>query len=434
MSAPSMLGLLRSQRFLPYFLTQFFGAFNDNVLRQALILFITTTAVSNFSPNLLNNIALALFILPFFLFSGFAGQFADKFDKAKLVWWVKIAEVVLMLLAAVGFYYQSLWGLMAVLFAMGFQSTCFGPIKYSIMPQHLKPKELVAGNALVQQGTYVAILLGSVAGVLLNAGFAKPWWGSAALVIVALSGLVSSYFVPAAPSKEPELKINWNPFSETLAVMRYAKRKKAVWVAVLSVSWFWFLGAAYTTQLKVYVDDYLHAGETVYALLLMVFSMGIGLGSWACKAVSKGDIKLFLVPLGAVAITVFGVDLYFAYQALLAQESHTVADFLAMAGVWRLLLDLLLIGVGGGFYVVPLFTYIQQATEESYRARVIAACNVLNALFMVLSAVFSIVLLSVLEFTLPTYFLALALLSLVVSMCLLTRAPEFSVSTLIGRK
>ena len=434
MPASSMLGLLKRQRFLPYFLTQFFGAFNDNVLRQALILFITTSAVSSFSPNLLNNIALALFILPFFLFSGLAGQFADKFDKAKLVFWVKLAELVLMLLAAIGFYYQSLWGLMAVLFAMGFQSTCFGPIKYSIMPQHLSRQELVAGNALVQQGTYVAILLGSVMGVLLNASFAAPWWGSTALIIVALSGLASSYFVPAAPSQVPDLKINWNPISETIKVMKYAKRKKAVWIAVLSVSWFWFLGAAYTTQLKVYVDDYLHAGETVYALLLMVFSFGIGLGSWACKAISKGELKLFLVPLGALGITIFGVDLYFAYQSLLAERSDTVAGFLALNGVWRLLLDLLFIGVGGGFYVVPLFTYIQQATEEAYRARVIAACNVLNALFMVLSAVFSIVLLSALAFTLPMYFLTLAILSLVVSMYLLSRVPEFSVRPLIGRK
>jgi len=434
MPASSMLGLLKRQRFLPYFLTQFFGAFNDNVLRQALILFITTSAVSSFSPNLLNNIALALFILPFFLFSGLAGQFADKFDKAKLVFWVKLAELVLMLLAAIGFYYQSLWGLMAVLFAMGFQSTCFGPIKYSIMPQHLSRQELVAGNALVQQGTYVAILLGSVMGVLLNASFAAPWWGSTALIIVALSGLASSYFVPAAPSQVPDLKINWNPISETIKVMKYAKRKKAVWIAVLSVSWFWFLGAAYTTQLKVYVDDYLHAGETVYALLLMVFSFGIGLGSWACKAISKGELKLFLVPLGALGITIFGVDLYFAYQSLLAERSDTVAGFLALNGVWRLLLDLLFIGVGGGFYVVPLFTYIQQATEEAYRARVIAACNVLNALFMVLSAVFSIVLLSALAFTLPMYFLTLAILSLAVSVYLLSRVPEFSVRPLIGRK
>lgn len=434
MPASSMLGLLKRQRFLPYFLTQFFGAFNDNVLRQALILFITTSAVSSFSPNLLNNIALALFILPFFLFSGLAGQFADKFDKAKLVFWVKVAELLLMLLAAVGFYYQSLWGLMVVLFAMGFQSTCFGPIKYSIMPQHLRNQELVAGNALVQQGTYVAILLGSVMGVLLNASFAAPWWGSAALILVALSGLASSYFVPSAPSQVPDLKINWNPISETIAVMKYAKQKKPVWIAVLSVSWFWFLGAAYTTQLKVYVDDYLHAGETVYALLLMVFSLGIGLGSWACKAVSKGELKLFLVPLGALGITVFGMDLYFAYQSLLAEQSDTVAGFLALKGVWRLLMDLLFIGVGGGFYVVPLFTYIQQATDEAYRARVIAACNVLNALFMVLSAVFSIVLLSALGFTLPAYFLTLAILSLVVSMCLLLQAPEFKVRALIGRK
>lgn len=425
MASTSMLGLLQRRRFLPYFLTQFFGAFNDNILRQALILFITTSAVSQFSANFLNNIALAAFILPFFLFSGLAGQFADKFDKATLVFWVKVAELALMLCAAIGFYLQSLWGLMAVLFAMGFQSTCFGPIKYSIMPQHLSAQELVAGNALVQQGTYIAILFGSVMGVLLNASFAQPWWGATALIVIALSGLVSSYYIPQAPSAVPDLKINWNPWSETAAVMRHAKRNKAVWIAVLSVSWFWFLGAAYTTQLKVYVDDYLHAGETVYALLLLVFSFGIGVGSWGCKVVSRGQLKLWLVPLGALGITVFGVDLFFAYQAMLNSQSETVRGFLVLSGVWRLLLDLFLIGLCGGFYVVPLFTFIQQATEENYRARVIAATNVMNALFMVLSALFSIVLLSALSLSLPVFFLILALLSFAVTLLLLTRVPNF---------
>lgn len=425
MSSDSMLSLLKKQRFMPYFLTLFFGAFNDNLLRQALILFITASAVNQANANLQNNIALALFILPFFLFSGLAGQFADKFDKSKVVFWVKAAEVMLMVLATIGFYFESLWGLMAVLFLMGFQSTCFGPIKYSIMPQHLTEQELVAGNALVQQGTYVAILLGSVMGVLLNASFAAAWWGSAALLSIAALGLLSSWFIPKASSAAPDLVINWNPLTETKAVMRYAMQKKAVWIAVLSVSWFWFLGAAYTTQLKVYVDDYLHASETVYALLLMIFSLGIGVGSWGCKAISKGQLRLFLVPIGAVGISVFGIDLYLAYQGLLAETSDTVAEFLALEGVWRLLMDLFFIGLWGGFYVVPLFTYIQQATEESYRARVIAACNVLNALFMVLSAVFSIILLSVLKLTLPVYFLTLAVLSLLVSVTLLSRVDEF---------
>jgi len=424
-ASTSMLRLLSGRRFLPYFLTQFFGAFNDNILRQALILFITTSAVSQFSANLLNNIALALFILPFFMFSGLAGQFADKFDKGKMAFWVKVTELLLMIFAAIGFYLESLWGVMAVLFAMGFQSTFFGPIKYSIMPQHLAENELVAGNALVQQGTYVAILLGSVIGVLLNASFAQPWWGPLALILIALSGLLSSYHIPSAPSATPALKINWNPFTETVAVMRYARANKAVWIAVLSVSWFWFLGAAYTTQLKVYVDNYLQAGETVYALLLLVFSLGIGVGSWLCKVVSRGQLKLWLVPLGAVGITLFGVDLFFAYQAMLHEKSDTIVGFLALPGATRLLLDLFLIGVWGGFYVVPLFTYIQQATEESYRARVIAATNVMNALFMVLSAVFSILLLSVLGLTLPTYFLVLALLSFGVTTLLLTRVPDF---------
>src|SRR5699024_9033643 len=289
----------------------------------------------------------------------------------------------------------------------------------------LTAAELRAGTVCLQQGTYVAILLGSVIGVLLNASFAQPWWGATALVMVAFIGLVSSYYIPKAPSAVPKLKINWNPWSETVAVMRYAKRNKAVWIAVLSVSWFWFLGAAYTTQLKVYVDDYLHAGETVYALLLLVFSLGIGVGSWGCKVVSRGQLKLWLVPLGAVGITVFGVDLFFAYQGMLSEQTDTVGGFLAIAGVWRLLLDLFLIGMCGGFYVVPLFTFIQQATEESYRARVIAATNVMNALFMVLSALFSIALLSALNLTLPVFFLMLALLSLGVSLGLLTRVPQF---------
>ncbi|WP_111657803.1 MFS transporter [Isoalcanivorax indicus] len=428
-----LLSLLGQRRFAPYFATQFLGAFNDNVYRQALILLITSGVVATtVAPNTLNNIGLLLFILPFFLFSALAGQFADKYDKALLIRRIKLAEVAIMLMAAIGFYFNSLWFLLALLFCMGFQSTCFGPLKYSIMPQHLKNTELVAGNALVQQGTYVAILLGSISGIVLNMEGAGQWWAPAGVITIAVLGWLAARQIPAAPPADPGLKLNWNIFSETARIIGYAREVKSVWYSVLAISWFWFLGAAYTTQLKVYVDDYIQGTEMVYALLLATFSIAIGVGSVLCEKLSGKKVELGLVPIGSLGLSLFSIDLFFSYQGMAANDGPvTVAAFLSDPAGLRIIADLFGIGVFGGFYIVPLFSFIQQRTRSSHLARVIAACNILNALLMVLSAIAGIVVVGVLGISIPGFFLILALANLVVAAVVYSIVPEFMMRFII---
>ena len=426
-----LLALLATRRFVPYFSTQFLGAFNDNVFRQALILLITSGVVTAVAPNTLNNIALALFILPFFLFSALAGQFADKYDKGLLIRRIKLAEVAIMLVAAVGFYFDAVWFLLGILFCMGFQSTCFGPLKYSIMPQHLRPKELVAGNALVQQGTYIAILLGSISGVVLNMQGSAAWWAPVAVVTLALLGYLAARMIPAAPAADPDIKINWNLFSETKKIVGYAREVKSVWYSVLGISWFWFLGAAYTTQLKVYVDDYIQGTEMVYALLLGTFSVAIGVGSVLCEKLSGKKVELGLVPIGSLGLSLFSIDLFFSYQGLTANGTMTVGQLLADSAGRRIVMDLFAIGVFGGFYIVPLFSFIQQRTRATHLARVIAACNILNALLMVLSAVAGIVVVGVLGVSIPGFFLILAFANLLVAAFIYSKVPDFMIRFLI---
>ncbi|MCK0536925.1 MFS transporter [Alcanivorax quisquiliarum] len=430
----SLARLLGAKRFAPYFLTQFFGAFNDNVYRQALILLITSGVVTSVAPNTLNNIALALFILPFFLFSALAGQFADKYDKAMLIRRVKLVEVLVMLVAAVGFYFDAVWFLLGVLFCMGFQSTCFGPLKYSIMPQHLKSTELVAGNALVQQGTYIAILLGSISGVALNMSGSASWWGPTAVIVIAIAGYLASLAVPPAPAADPSVKISWNIFSETKRVIGHAREVKSVWYSVLGISWFWFMGAAYTTQLKVYVDDYIFGTEMVYALLLATFSIAIGVGSVLCEKLSGKRVELGLVPIGSLGLSLFSIDLFFSYQGLAAPAdgtSMTVREFIADGAGRRILVDLLGIGIFGGFYIVPLFSFVQWRTRASHLARVIGACNVLNALFMVASAIAGIVVVGVMGISIPGFFLLLAFANLIAAAIIYTAVPEFMIRFII---
>ena len=278
-----LFSLLASRRFGPFFFTQFLGAFNDNVFRQALILLIASGAVTAVSVNTLNNVALALFILPFFLFSALAGQVADKYDKASLVRKIKFVEVCIMSAAAVGFFFDAVYFLLGVLFCMGLQSTFFGPIKYSIIPQQLDDKELVSGNALVEMGTFLAILLGSISGVLLKMDGVGDGVVAITVVALALLGYLAARGIPSAPAADDGLKINWNLWKETWHIVGYAREVKSVWMCVLGISWFWFLGAAYTTQLKVYVDDYLLGTDGLYAVLLGTFSIGIGLGSFLCE-------------------------------------------------------------------------------------------------------------------------------------------------------
>jgi len=427
----SVFSLLVKRRFGPFFYTQFLGAFNDNVFRQALILLIASGVVAGTEVNTLNNVALALFILPFFLFSALAGQLADKYDRAMLVRRIKLVEVFLMTFAAVGFFFNGVYFLLAVLFCMGLQSTFFGPIKYSIIPQHLPSRELVSGNALVEMGTFLAILLGSVSGVLLKMDAADPLIISAVVVGLAALGYLAARGIPKAPAADPGMKINWNLWRETWRIVGYAREVKSVWMCVLGICWFWFLGAAYTTQLKVYVDDYLFGTDGLYALLLGTFSIGIGLGSYLCEKMSGHRVELGLVPLGSIGLSAFGIDLFFSYAGLPKDVSVDIAAFLQQPAGWRVMADLLGIGVFGGFYIVPLFALIQQRSNPSHLARIIAANNILNSLFMVGSAVAGIVLVGVLDLTVPEFFLVLSLANVLVATYIYTRVPEFLIRLLV---
>ena len=427
----SVFSLLVKRRFGPFFFTQFLGAFNDNVFRQALILLIASGVVAGTEVNTLNNVALALFILPFFLFSALAGQLADKYDRAMLVRRIKLVEVFLMTFAAVGFFFNGVYFLLAVLFCMGLQSTFFGPIKYSIIPQHLPSRELVSGNALVEMGTFLAILLGSVSGVLLKMDAADPLIISAVVVGLAALGYLAARGIPKAPAAYPGMKINWNLWRETWRIVGYAREVKSVWMCVLGICWFWFLGAAYTTQLKVYVDDYLFGTDGLYALLLGTFSIGIGLGSYLCEKMSGHRVELGLVPLGSIGLSAFGIDLFFSYAGLPKDVSVDIAAFLQQPAGWRVMADLLGIGVFGGFYIVPLFALIQQRSNPSHLARIIAANNILNSLFMVGSAVAGIVLVGVLDLTVPEFFLVLSLTNVLVAAYIYTRVPEFLIRLLV---
>jgi len=427
----SLTDLMTSKRFAPFFFTQFLGAFNDNVFRQALILLIATGVVTGVSVNTLNNVGLALFILPFFLFSAIAGQLADKYEKSMLLRRIKFAEILIMCAGAIGFYFDAVYFLLAVLFCMGLQSTFFGPIKYSIIPQHLNDKELVSGNALVEMGTFLAILLGSIAGVVLKMEGTGEWVAPTAVIVIAMMGFFAARQIPAAAPAEPSLKMDWNLLRETGRILGHAREVKSVWISVLGISWFWFLGAAYTTQLKVYVDNYLHGTEGLYAFLLATFSIGIGLGSFLCEKMSGRRVELGLVPLGSIGLSVFGIDLFFSYQGLSEATNVGIQQFLSQPGGLRILIDLLGVGVFGGFYIVPLFAFVQHRSDPRHLSRIIAANNILNALLMVCSAITGIVLVGFVELTIPQFFLVLALANVLVATYIYTVVPEFLIRLLI---
>lgn len=427
----SLTELMTSKRFAPFFYTQFLGAFNDNVFRQALILLISTGVVAGVSVNTLNNVGLALFIVPFFLFSALAGQLADKYEKSFLIRRIKLAEIAIMCAGAVGFFFDAVYFLLAILFCMGFQSTFFGPIKYSIIPQHLTDKELVSGNALVEMGTFLAILLGSVLGVFLGMENTGAWVAPVAVVLVAVLGYVASRLIPSAPAADGALKINWNLWKETWHIIGYAREVRSVWMSVLGISWFWFLGAAYTTQLKVYVDDYLNGTDTLYALLLATFSIGIGLGSFLCEKASGRRVELGLVPIGSIGLSLFSLDLFFSYYQLPVMENVTIAMFMSEPAAIRVMVDLLGIGIFGGFYIVPLFAFVQHRSDPHHLSRIIAANNILNALLMVTSAITGILLIGVMELTIPQFFAVLAIANLVVAGFIYSVVPEFMIRLII---
>ena len=382
-------GLLKERRFAPFFGVQFLGALNDNVFKQALVILLTysTARYTTMSTDILQNLAQALFVLPFFLFSATAGQLADKYEKSRLISITVAIEFACMALGAAGFFLHSLPLLFAALFLGGIQSALFGPVKYAILPQHLKESELVGGNGMVEMGTSVAILVGMMLGGWL---VAQEGWGvtAAAFVTMGISatGFLLSRFIPLAPAADPSLRINWNPLTETWRNFQFMRGNRTVFLSVLGISWFWFYGSIFLTQFPNLSKDILSGQETVVTLLLIVFSIGIGVGSLLCERLSGHKVEIGLVPFGSIGMTLFGIDLYFALAAHIQHEPMALAAFVQDAGHWRILGDLFLIGLFGGFYIVPLYALIQIRSEPSHRSRIIAGNNILNALFMVAAA------------------------------------------------
>lgn len=426
-------GLMLTRRFAPFFSTQFLGAFNDNVFKNALLLIIAYQGQNTMGvdANVLINLAAGLFILPFFLFSATAGQLADRYEKSALIQKIKLFEIGIMVCAALAFMIQNTALLILLLFLMGTQSAFFGPVKYSIIPQHLKNEELVGGNAMVEMGTFIAILLGTIAGgVLSDPGF-NPLLIGSILCLVAVLGWISSRSIPRAESVTKELKINWNPLTETWRTIGLARKIESVYLSILGISWFWFLGAAYLTQLPNYTRDVLRGSGNVVTLLLAVFSIGIGMGSLFCERLSGRKVELGLVPLGSLGLSVFGIDLFFAYQTPHQAWLMGVSDFLQAPGGLRVIIDLVCIGIFGGFYIVPLYAFIQYKTGPEYRSRVIAANNILNALFMVVSALSAICMIGMAGLSIPQFFLVMALMNIAVAVYIYTVVPEFVVRFII---
>ncbi|HRL55001.1 MAG TPA: MFS transporter, partial [Acidovorax temperans] len=372
---PNQFALLRQRRFAPFFWTQFSGAANDNLFKFAFTVMVTyQLSVSWLPPAMAGLVIGALFILPFLLFSATSGQLTDKYDKTRMIRFVKNLEIAIMALAAWGFVANHVPVLLLCTFLMGLHSTLFGPVKFAYMPQVLNERELTGGNGMVEMGTFVAILLGQVAGGLL---VALPGVGHTAVAVgciaLALAGRLVAQFIPSAPATDPGLVINWNPFTETWRNLKLAHGNVVVFRSLLGISWMWFFGAVFLSQFPALAKEVLHGNEQVASLLLVVFSVGIGVGSLLCEVLSRRHVEIGLVPLGAIGMSVFAVDLYFATRSLPAAEMMGAAAFVAQPQHWRVLLDLALLSLFAGLYSVPMYALIQMRSQPTHRARIIAA-------------------------------------------------------------
>ncbi len=433
MTDRSQFRLLLERRFAPFFGVQFLGALNDNVFKQGLVILLAyqTVSFTTLQSDVLQNLAQALFILPFFIFSASAGQLADKYEKSRLISITVLIELCVMVFGAIGLFLRSLELLLVALFLSGTQSALFGPVKYAILPQHLREEELVGGNALIETGTSIAILAGLVIGGWL---VARPGWGvagvAATTIAISAAALALSRRIPRAAPPDPGLRFNWNPVTETWRNLRFLGTNRTILLSVLGISWFWFFGAMFVTQFPNLSRKVLAGDEQVVTLLLIMFSVGIGAGSLLCERLSGHKIEIGLVPFGSIGLTLFATDLYWALSDYAAPGPVGLRDFLAVAAHWRVLIDLVLIGVFGGFYIVPLYALIQTRSEKSHRSRVIAGNNILNALFMVVAALLAIGLFKA-GLTIPQLFLVTALMNAAVAVYIYTLVPEFLMRFLV---
>ena len=435
MSPTSQFGLLKQRRFAPFFWTQFCGAANDNVFKVAFTALVTyrTALFEGVDAKTAAFVISAIFILPFVLFSATSGQLSDKYDKARVMRLVKSLEIAIMLVGGAGFLLYDVWLLYAGTFLMGLHSTLFGPVKYAYLPQQLDERELVGGNGMIEMGTFVAILVGTiVGGELADLGPDGPVYVAAVCLAVAVIGRVVVSFVPASPSDQPDLAINWNPFTETWRNLRLARENRSVFLSLLGISWLWFFGATFLTSFFNFAKDVLGGDPQVVTLLLAIFSIGIGTGSLLCEKLSRGKVEIGLVPAGSIGMTVFAVDLWFASRGLHAAPGGdaSLVGVVAFVGGeasrahWHVMIDLFLLALAGGLYSVPLYAMIQSRSAPSHRARIIAANNILNSLFMIVSSVMAIVLFSF-GCTIPQLFLVVGLLNAVVAIYIYSLVPEF---------
>lgn len=419
--------LLKTKRFVPFFITQALGAFNDNVFKNSLMLLLAFSAASQlpFDTNLLMNVAAGLFILPFLLFSGTAGRIADKYDMDKIIRAAKLAEIIIMIFGALAFYFEAYMTLIFILFLMGTQSAFFGPVKYAILPKSLHKDELVGGNALVEMGTFVAILVGTIYGGILVGLEQSILWISISIISFAVLGYLASRSVPFTKASDPSLKISFNIFSQTISTFKVSQKYREVLLSMAAISWFWFMGASYLTQIPNYTKTTLIGNNEVVTLLLAIFSIGVAAGSLICEKLSGGKIELGIVPIGSIGLSIFGIHLYFNTPQFSVSELMGVSEFLKQSGSFSILVDLAAIGFFGGLYSVPLMALVQQRSDENEKAQTIAALNILNALFMVGSAIAGILLLSVAKLSIPEYFLVIAIMNIVVAVYIYYQVPDF---------
>ncbi|RCL42044.1 MAG: MFS transporter [Gammaproteobacteria bacterium] len=406
--------LLTQKRFGPFFCTQFLGAFNDNIFRNGLIILLTFKGIEVFGLNAsqIANVAGALFILPYFLFSAIAGQIADKYEKSILIKSTKLLEIILMITAAFVLLTENYSFLLFILFLMGFQSSLFGPVKYAYIPQKLKLNELIGGNALVESGTYIAIILGLVVGGLaVSIGQENDYPLASLLLLMAILGYFFSCKIPNTEPTDPTLKINWNIFSEIKKIIGFSKEKDRIFLYIIGISWFWFYGSVITLQIPAYTINILMGDESLTTFLLATFAIGIGIGSLACERLSKNQIELGITPIGAIGLSLFTLDLYFFSSNLNIVTPMSIKLFLSHLSNWRLILDLIMIGTFGGIFSVPFYAAIQEQAEKKFLSRIIAANNIINAIFMVSASLLAISILS-LGVSIPEFFALISVLNI----------------------
>lgn len=425
--------LLKAKNFGPLFWTQFFGAFNDNIYKNALIFLLafgTLVIPGKISAEVAIQISAGLFILPFFLFSAWAGEIADKNEKSQLIKYLKLWEIGVSILGAIGLIYQNVYCMWIALFGLGVQATFFGPLKYSILPQHLKDTELIGGNALIESGTFMAILCGTILGGVLISQ--ENGWMLVAIscIITAIVGYTFSRKIPYAKAAAPDLKVNWNIIKPSIQTIKLAREVRSVFLSILGISWFWFFGATLLAQFPTIVKDVIGGKEIIVTLFLAIFSIGTGIGSLLCEKLSGKKIEIGLVPFGAFGLSFFAYQFYLNLKGFHILNHAGLEDFISATGSYSIILNLLFMSIFGGFFIVPLYALIQTRTKENVRSRIIAANNIMNALFMVISAIFAIVLFNI-GLSVKELILSLAILNTVVAIYIFTIVPEFLLRFLV---